>query len=323
MELRGQMIKVVVVALCSFTTAMASGQEYPSKPVRIVVAWAPGGAVDTVTRIIGQKLNELWKQPIIVDNRGGAGGNIGAAAVAKAVADGYTLLTTSNAIVISPAVYKEMPYDTAKDIAPVIQLTSSYFVLTAHPSLGVRHLKELIEKAKSQPSAINYGSVGIGSGQHLVMERLKGRAGIDLLHVPYKGDASITPALLSGEAKVALMTPNSVAGHVKAGKLLAIAVTKGTRTPKFEGVPTMAETLPGFEDTGYQGLYAPAATPSTVVAKIRRDVARVLAMPDVQQKLAAGGFEPSNTTPDTFPARFHKDIATFVQIVKDARIPLQ
>jgi len=323
MELRGQMIKVVVAALCSFATAMASGQEYPSRPVHIVVAWAPGGAVDTVTRIVGQKLSELWKQPIIVDNRGGAGGNIGADAVAKAVADGYTLLTTSNAIVISPSLYKEMPYDARKDFIPLVQLTSSYFVLTAHQSLGVKGLKELIERAKSQPGAIPYASVGLGSGQHLVMERLKGRAGIDLLHVPYKGDASATPALLSGEVKVALMTPNSVAAHVKAGRLVALAVSKLTRSAVFEGVPTMAETLPGFGDTGFQGLYAPAATPSTVVAKIQRDVARVLAMPDVQERLAGGGFEPSNTTPDKFAARYHHEIETFAQVVRDARIPPQ
>lgn len=308
---------------CLLAAAAAGAQSYPTKPVRIIVPWAAGGAVDTVTRTIGQKLAELWKHPVVVDNRGGAGGNIGAEAVAKAAPDGYTLLATSNSIVLSPSLYRKLPYDAAKDFVPLAQLTSSYFVLTVHPTLQVGSVNEFIEHAKARPGGIPYGSVGIGGAQHLVMERFKGRAGLDLMHVPYKGDAQLTPALLSGEVRAAFMTPSSVVMHVKAGKLRALAVTKLAPTAVFEGVPILAESLPGFEYSGYQGLYAPTGTPGAIVAQIKRDVAGVLAMSDVKARLAGAGFEPPTTTPDQFPERYHRDIATFAQIVREARIPQQ
>jgi tripartite-type tricarboxylate transporter receptor subunit TctC len=244
--------------------------------------------------------------------------------VAKAAPDGHTLLSSSNAIALSPALYKKLPYDAAKDFIPLVQLNSSYLVLTVSPKLAARSVKELIDLAKAKPDSITYGSSGIGAAPHLVTEQLKRRAGIDLLHVPYKGDVPVAQALLAGEVDVAFMTPASVLPHVKSGKLRALGVTKlASRAAAFENVPPVAETVPNFEYSGYVGLYAPAGTPRDIVAQIQRDGARVLAMQDVKERLAASGFEPPNTTPDQFGARYRRDITNFMQIVKDARIPQQ
>ncbi len=310
-------------AIVLLLATQVCAQGYPVKPVRIVVPFPAGGAVDTGIRAVSQKLSEQWRQAVVIDNRAGAGGNIGVDVVAKAAPDGYTLLGHSNALAISPALYRTLPYDATRDFIPVAQLTSSYLVLVANAKLQVSSVNELIERAKANPGGIAYGSTGIGVSPHLVTEQLKGRAGIDLLHVPYKGDAQTMPALLSGEVMVAFLPPNAVLSHIKSGKLRALAVTKLTRTAVFPGVPTVAETLPGFEYSGYLGLYAPAGTPREIVAQIQRDVSRALVIPDLQERLAANGYEPPNTTPDQFGARYLRDIATFVQIVKDAHIPQQ
>ena len=312
------------VLVCSLFAVHAAAQGYPAKPVRVVVPFPAGGAVDTITRAVGQKLTELWKQPIVVENRAGAGGNIGADTVAKAAPDGYTLLSISNALALSSALYKKLPYDAAKDFIPLVQFSSSYLVFTVNPKVAVSSVKELIALARAKPGGITYGSTGIGAAPHLVTEQLKGRAGIDLLHVPYKGDVPVAAALLAGEVDVAFMTPASVLSQVRSGKLRAIGVTKlNTRAAAFENVRPVAETVPGFEYSGYVGLYAPAGTPRDIVAQIQRDAARVLAMPDLKERMAASGFEPPNTTPDQFGARYQKDIVNFVQIVRQARIPQQ
>ena len=323
MKILQRSLACAAALVCSFTAIGAVAQTYPAKPVRIVVAFPAGGAVDTGTRAIGQKLSDIWKQPVVVENRAGAGGNIGADVVAKAAPDGYTLLSISNALAMSPSLYRKLPYDASRDFVPLIQLTSSYLVLAAHPKLQVSSVKALLELARAKPGSITYASTGVGAAPHLVMERLKGLAKVDLLHVPYKGDAQVAPAILSGEVQVAFMTPPSVVSHVRSGKLRALGVTKLTPAAVFEGVPVIADSLPGFEYSGYIGLYAPAGTPREVVAVIQRDAARVLAMPDLQQRLAAAGFEAPNTTPEQFPARYHRDIATFAQIVRDARIQPQ
>jgi tripartite-type tricarboxylate transporter receptor subunit TctC len=312
----------VLLFACGLLSAPAAAQ-YPNKPVRIVVPFPPGGAVDTAIRQIAIKLSEQWKQSVVIDNRAGAGGIIGADAVAKAAPDGYTLLGNSNAIALSPALYRTLPYDAVKDFTPIAQLTSSYLVLTVNAKLPANSVNDLIDYAKARPGAIAYGSNGIGVSPHLVTEQLMARAGINMLHVPYKGDAQAIPALLSAEVMVAIMPPSAVVSHVKAGKLRALGVSKLTRTSVFPGVPTIAESLPGFEYTGYIGLYAPAGLPREVLGLIQRDTSRILAMPDIQERLSAGGFEPPSTAPDQFAAKYLRDIATFIQIVKDARIPQQ
>ncbi len=321
-RLAGSMLWVSA-PLLSLMSSLAIAQSYPQKPVRIVVPFPAGGAVDTGVRSIAQKLSELWRHSVVIDNRAGAGGNIGADAIAKSAPDGYSMLGTSNALALSPALYRTLPYDAVKDFVPVAQLTSSYLVLAVNAKLPAGSVNALIEYAKSKPGVIAYGSTGIGVAPHLVTEQLKGRAGIDMLHVPYKGDAQAIPALLANEVQAAIMPPSAVVAHVKSGKLRALGVTKLTRAAIFPGVPTIAESLPGFEYSGYIGLYAPAGMPREILAQIQRDTSRVLAMPDLQERLAAGGFEPPSTTPDQFSARYLRDIATFQQIVRDARIPQQ
>ncbi len=321
-RLAGSMLWVSA-PLLSLMSSLAIAQGYPQKPVRIVVPFPAGGAVDTGVRSIAQKLSELWRHSVVIDNRAGAGGNIGADAIAKSAPDGYSMLGTSNALALSPALYRTLPYDAVKDFVPVAQLTSSYLVLAVNAKLPAGSVNALIEYAKSKPGVIAYGSTGIGVAPHLVTEQLKGRAGIDMLHVPYKGDAQAIPALLANEVQAAIMPPSAVVAHVKSGKLRALGVTKLTRAAIFPGVPTIAESLPGFEYSGYIGLYAPAGMPREILAQIQRDTSRVLAMPDLQERLAAGGFEPPSTTPDQFSARYLRDIATFQQIVRDARIPQQ
>ncbi len=311
------------IGALTLMSTLSVAQPYPNKAVRIVVPFPAGGAVDTTNRAIAQKLSEMWRQPVVIENRSGAGGNIGADAVAKSAPDGYTLLATTNALALSPALYRTLPFDVAKDFVPVVQTTSSYLVMVINPSLPVKTVNELIAYAKAKPGAISYGSTGIGVSPHLVTEQLKSRAGIDMLHVPYKGDAQAIPALLSGEVQLAFMPTSAVVAHIKSGKLRALAVTRLTRVPMLEGVPTVAESLPGFEFAGYQGLYAPAGTPAEAIGRIRRDVVVALAMPDLQSRLAAGGNEPPKTPPEQFSARFLQDIANFAQVVREAKIPQQ
>jgi tripartite-type tricarboxylate transporter receptor subunit TctC len=302
---------------------LAYSQAYPARPVRVIVPFPAGGAVDVGMRAVGQKLGELWKQPIVIENRAGAGGNIGAETVAKAAPDGYTLLCTSNAIVLAPSLYRKLPYDSAKDFVPLAQFNASYLVLVVDPKLPANSVKELIDYAKANPGKLAYGSTGIGVAPHLVTEQLARRAGVSMLHVPYKGDTQVTQAILGGDIQVAFLTPSSVIPQVKSGKVKAIAITRLTPVNTFPGVPPVADTLPGFEYSGYVGLYAPSGTPKEVTAVIQRDISRVFAMPDLQERLAAAGFEPPTTPPEQFAAKFHKDIATFAQIVKEAGIPPQ
>jgi tripartite-type tricarboxylate transporter receptor subunit TctC len=274
-------------------------------------------------RAVGQKLAELWKQPVVIENRGGAGGNIAADAVAKAAPDGYTLLCTSNAIVLASSLYRKLPFDPAKDFVPLAQFNSSYLVLVVDPKLGIGSVKELIDYARANPGKLAYGSTGVGVAPHLVSEQMRRRAGVDMLHVPYKGDTQVTNAILGGEVQLAFLTPSSIIPQVKAGKVRAIGVTRLTPVNTFPGVPPVAETLPGFEYSGYVGLYAPAGTPKETAAVIQRDVSRVFTLADLQERMAAAGFEPPTTPPEQFAAKFHKDIATFAQVVKEAGIPPQ
>jgi tripartite-type tricarboxylate transporter receptor subunit TctC len=318
-----RLVQTLSGALLCAAALHAAAQSWPAKPVRVIVPFPAGGAVDVGMRAVGQKLSELWKQPIVVENRAGAGGNIGADTVAKAAPDGYTLLCTSNALALSPALYRKLPYDAAKDFIPLAQFNSSYLVLVTDPKLPAAGVKELIDYARANPGKVAYGSTGIGVAPHLVMEQFRRAAKVDMLHVPYKGDTQVTAAVLGGDVQVAFLTPSSVLSQVRSGKLKAIGVTRLTPAAAFEGVPPVAATLPGFEYSGYVGLYAPAGTPREITAMIQRDVARVFAMPDLQERLSAAGFEPPNTTPDTFAARYHRDIATFMQVVKEAQIPLQ
>jgi tripartite-type tricarboxylate transporter receptor subunit TctC len=304
-------------------SAAAVAQTYPAKPVRMVVPFAAGGAVDTVGRALGQKLGESWKQPVLVDNRPGAGGNIAADVVAKAPADGYTLLITTQGFAISPGLYKKLPFDAIRDFAPVTQLTSSYLVLVCGPQLPSQSIRELIALAKSKPGAINYGSTGTGAPPHLLGEVLKSASGIDMLHVPYKGDAPLTQALLAGEVQVAFMPLGGVLPHIRSGRLRALGVSGKRRSAEMPEVPTFAEAGLPFEFTGWLGIFAPAGVPRDLALQLQRDIARAIVAPDLLERWPAWGYEPVGNAPEEFTARLAADMAMYAKVIRDARIPLQ
>ena len=316
-------MRLPAVLLAAAFSASAFAQSFPSRPVRIVVPFAAGGAVDTVARALGQKLGEIWKQPVLVDNRPGAGGNIAAEVVAKSPADGYTLLITTQGFAISPSLYKKLPFDATRDFAPVTQLTSSYLVLVCGPQLPAQSIRELIALAKSKPGAINYGSTGTGAPPHLLGELLKSSAGVDLLHVPYKGDAPLTQALLAAEVQVAFMPLAGVLPHIKSGRLRALGVSGKARAMTMPEVPTFVEAGLPFEFTGWLGIFAPAATPRDTALQIQRDIARVIVAPGMIERWPAWGYEPVGNSPADFTAKLASDLAMYAKVIRDAGIPLQ
>jgi tripartite-type tricarboxylate transporter receptor subunit TctC len=301
----------------------ATAQSYPSRPIRIFVPFAAGGAVDTLARLIGNKLSEQFNQPVVVENRAGAGGNLAPDAVAKAAPDGYTILQTTNGLAISPALCRTLPFDVSRDFIPVTQVVASQLVIAANPKLAANSIAELIALAKARPGSLNYGSTGIGNPLHLTMEMLKNAAGIDIQAVPYRGDAPLNAALIAGDIQVAVVPMATTVPHVQNGLLKALAIGGARRAPALPDVPTVAETIPGFESSSWQGFFVPANTPRDVVATIQRETAKALKSPDVLDRLKAGGNEAVGSTPEEFDARFRADTAKFAKIVKDARIPTQ
>ena len=314
---------ILAVALL-FAGGNSSAQNYPNRAVHIVVPFVAGGAVDTLARLVGAKLAESLKQPVVVDNRPGAGGNIAAEMVAKAAPDGYTVLLTTNGHAISPALYRKLPFDAVKDFIPATQLTATTLVLVANPKFPATSVGELIAMAKAKPGGLNYGSTGVGNPLHLTMELLKISAGIDIVPVPYKGDAPLNTALMAGEVDVAVVPLATSVPLIRAGRLRALAVTAGQRVAALAEVPTVAESgVPGFDSASWQGFFFPARTPREYVDLIQRETARALALPDTRERLRGMGAEPVGSTPEEFDAKFKADLAKFVRIVKEARIPMQ
>ena len=317
-------IATVCITLLLFFSAQTRAQNYPVKPIRVVVPFAAGGAVDTVARALSQKLTEIWKQQIIVDNRPGAGGNIAADVVAKSAPDGYNMFITTHGFAISPGLYRKLPYDPVKDFIPVTQLTSSYLILVTNPKMRASSFSELVALAKLKPGSLNYGSTGIGAPPHVVMELLKNVTGIDMVHVPYKGDALLNPALLSGEVQAALLPLAGALQHVKAGRLHAIAMTGRTRSAAIPEVPTIAEAgVPGFEHIGWLGIFAPAGTPREIVDQFRAEIAKAVHSPEMKERWPAWGYEPVGGTPEQFAAIFKTDLATYARAIREAKIPPQ
>jgi len=301
----------------------AGAQNYPNKPVRVVVPFAAGGAVDTVARVLGQRLAEAWMQPVLVDNRPGAGGNIAADFVAKSPADGYTMLITTQGFAISPGLYQKLPFDAVKDFAPVTQLTSSYVILVANPRLPAASVKELVAFVKSKPGAVNYGSTGIGAPPHLLGELFKTMTGTDMLHVPYKGDAPLTQALLAGEVQVAFVPLAGVLPHLKSGRLRGLGVSSMARSATLPEVPAISESGVPFEFAGWLGIFAPGNAPRDIVNQLQREFSRTIVMPDVLERWPGWGYEPVGSTPEQFAVKFKADLAAYAKVIRDAGIPLQ
>jgi tripartite-type tricarboxylate transporter receptor subunit TctC len=314
----------IALALPALHANGVSAQTYPNKPIRIIVPFVAGGAVDTLARMMGAKLSESLGQPVIVENRPGAGGNVAADAVAKSPPDGYTILQNTNGQAISPAIYRSLPFDVVKDFIPVTQLVASQLVLAGSPKLAATSVQELIALARAKPGSLNYGMTGVGNPLHLTMEMFKTMAGIDIQPVPYKGDAAIFPALITGEIQVAVVPMATTLPQVAAGTLRALAVAGGERAAALPDVPTVAESgLVGFESSSWQGWFVPAGTPREIVVIIQRSAKAALAAPDVLERLRATGNEAVGSAPEEFDQRFKTDLAKFAKIVREAHIPLQ
>jgi tripartite-type tricarboxylate transporter receptor subunit TctC len=301
----------------------AVAQSYPAKPVRIVVGFAPGGAVDIAARAVGKSLSEAVGQTVIVDNRAGAAGNIGAALVAKSPADGYTLLM-ANSTISTPGLFVNMPFDVLKDLEPVTLVASGPSVLVAHPSFPVKTVKDLIALARARPGEISYGSGGIGNITHLEMELVKSLTGIKIEHVPYKGAAPSIVGLVSGEVQVLFSSIPAALGQVRAGKMRAIAVSTLKRSSALPDVPTIDESaLKGYDAASWYGLFMPAGAPKNAVAAIAKEVVKIMQAPEIRQRFMADGFEPAALSPDEFSRYLREEIRKWDKIVKAAGIKPQ
>jgi len=313
-----RLLAAAVLAVLAVLPATVLAQAWPSKPVKIIVPFAAGGATDVVARLLAQKLSEGWGQPVVVENKAGAGGNIGADSVAKSPADGYTLLMASGSIVTANAhMYKSMTYDPAKDLVAVTNVATGPQVILVHPGVPAKDLREFVAYAKANPKKVNFGSAGVGTQTHLAAENFAHAAGVDVTHVPYKGESAALSDLIGGNIQMA--TPNMAAalGHIQGGKVKALAVTSRERSPSLPDVPTVAESIPGFENAGWFGLMAPAGTPREVVERVQRDSARILLSDDFKAKLAQQGMVPVANSPADFAAAIREESVRWAKVIKD------
>ena len=307
---------IALSLLCGY----AGAQGYPNRTVRIVDVFPPGGGTDVVARVLAVRLSQVMGQPFVVENRPGAAGTIGLDSVAKAAPDGYTLLIVTSISVGANTMYSKLPYDPLRDFAPIARVGTAAYVLVCHPSLPVKSVKELIALAKARPGQLNYASAGTGSSTHMAAELLKSRAGLNVLHVPYKGSAPVVIAIVSGETEFGFSAVTSGLAQIRSGKLRAIAISSLQRNPTLPEVPTVAETLPGFEAVGHLGFYAPARTPADILARLSAELQKAAAEPDARERFAAAGIVPDTSTSDELGAVLKNEIAKWSKIIKDAGI---
>ena len=313
---------ILLAATASIAAGTAFAQAWPARQVRLIVPFAAGGTTDVVARIVGQKLAESWGQSVVIENRGGAGGNVGADVVAKAQNDGYTLLMASGSILtVNPHMYKRMPFDAQKDFTPITNVATGPMLVVVHPSVQADSVKALISLAKAKPGSLNFGSAGVGSQVHMAGENFANAAGIDVVHVPYKGESLGLNDLVAGQIQMMVGNIAAAAPFVGAGKLRALAVTGKTRSALLPGVPTAAESgLPGFENTGWFGLVAPAGTPADVVNKIARDTAQVLDTPEMRGRLFVQGMAPVGNAPADFARAIAAESARWAKVVSERKL---
>jgi len=312
---------VVTVALVA--AGYAAAQAYPTKSIRLVAPSTPGDAPDVIARLIAERLSVALGQQVVVENRPGAGGVVGSEIVAKAVPDGYTLIMgNAGSHGINAAVYSKLPYDILKDFAPVSQIAIAPNIFVINPGLPVTTIQEFIAYAKARPGQLSYASGGNGSSSHMSMELLKSMAGIDVVHVPYKGSTPALTDVISGQDAVMSVNMPPAVPHVKAGKLRALAVTTRTRTPSMPDLPTVAETLPGYETVAWFGVLAPAGTPRDVVNRLSAEIGRIARSPEMRERLAGMGAEPVGGTPEEFAAVMARDIAKWTELAKSVGIKI-
>jgi len=317
------LIRILALALM-FGAQVAPAQSYPSRPIRLIAPSSPGSGVDIVARIVGQKLSENLKQQVVIDNRAGAGANLGAEIAAKAAPDGYTLFMGTPAHAINTSLYRRLNYDIVKDFAPISLVTSGQYVLVVHPSLPARNVKELIALARARPGQLNYASAGNGNATHLAAELFKSLTKLNAVHVPYKGTGPALTDLIGGQ--VQLMFANLTAGlpHIKSGKLRALAVTGTARSPAAPDIPTMIESgVPGYTVTSWYGILAPAATSQEIITRLNGEIAKVMRSPDMKSRLAGEGAEPTSSTPAEFAAFIKAEIEKWGKVIRGAGIRIE
>ena len=317
--MRGNWIRIAVcVAIIAAGMATGNAQPYPTKPIRIIVPFAPGGGTDMLGRSIAQKLSEAWGQAVVVDNRSGGGGNIGTDMVAKSPPDGYSLLMgyVGN-LAINPFLFKDLPYNSVKDFAPITLAATAPNVLVAHPSVSASSVKELVALAKASPSRLNYASAGNGTVGHMVAELFKTVTGTSIVHVPYKGNGAAITDMLAGNVQLMFSAPATVIHHVKAGKLKGLATTSPKRLAGLEEVPTFVEAgYPAVEGSAWYGVLAAAGTPQPIVAKLHRELVRIIRLPDIKERFASQGYDAVTCTPEEFAQLIKSDLARWQKVVK-------
>ena len=314
-------IRIFLAALCLGAWNAAIAQDYPARPIRLIAPFAPGGPTDLFARLMGAKLGERLGQPVLVENRPGAGGSVGTEVAAKAAPDGYTLVLVSSSFAVNATLYPKLPYDTLKDFAPITLLASAPFLLVVHNSVAAGSVRELIAFAKGNPGKLNYGSGGSGSGPHIVAELFKSEAGVDIVHVPYKGTGPLATALVAGDVQLAFGNIFALVPQVKAGRLKAIAVTGAHRSSALPEVPTVAESgLPGFEAIGVHGLLAPAGTPRRIIDRLNAECVAILRSPEVRAQLASDGAEPVAGTPEQYAAQIAAEMQKWGKLIRERGI---
>ena len=315
---------LALAALLALLAAPARAETFPAHPIRLIVPFAAGGAVDVLARLLASKLGEQLGQPVVVENKAGAGGTLAADQVAKSPPDGYTILQNTNGAAIAPALYNTLPFDAQNDFAPVTQLVASNLILVASPKSGLTSMKDLIAEAKANPGKLNYGSSGIGNPLHLTMEMLKHDIGMDIQAVPFRGDAQINAALITGEVEVAVVPLATAVPLIQDGRIRGLAVTGANRSATVPDIPTIAESgVAGFASNSWQGWFMAAKTPAPIVERVQQETAKALALPDVKTRLAAMAYEGVGSTPADFTSFYRIEIGKFTKVIADAKIPKQ
>jgi tripartite-type tricarboxylate transporter receptor subunit TctC len=314
---RDGVLLTAAAALCAFASAPLNAQQFPTQPVRVVVPFAPGGAVDIVARMVSKSMSESLGQPVVVDNRAGAGGTIGTDIVAKAKPDGHTLLVGSMGVAVNAVLYPKLPYDTLKDLAPITMLAEQPNIVVVHPSLPVNSIRELVALAKAKPGQVTYGSGGVGSNSHFASVLFLITAGVDMLHVPYKGLAPAITELVGGQVQMVVSNVSTALPHVKSGRLRLLAVTTKKRFSLFPQTPTVDEAgVRGYESTGWYGMWAPAATPAPLAGALNREVTKILNSTPMKTQLASQGLEPVPTSQDAFARQMRAEIEKWGKVVR-------
>ena len=314
------LLSAVSIILGSVLAGCVYAQGYPNKPVRLINAYAAGGGIDTLARLYASKMQEKWGQPIVVESKPGAGGNIAADFVAKSAPDGYTLLITASTVTTNPYFIAKMPFDVQKDLAPISMIARQEFFLVVTNSLPVTSVGELIAHAKANPGKLSYSTAGIGTPQHLGAELLKSVSRIDMVHVPYKGQPAAVNAVISGEVQVALVSFNTALPLVQAGRARGLAVAAKERLRSLRDVPVVAETIPGFEVNAWFGIFAPAGTPAEIVEQLSVEIRRISTLPDVQARLTPLGYDVMFISPQEFRAVIAAELLKWGTVAKEAGI---